>query len=112
MVPPPKPLVSCRGTDLLATVKGPLSRVADSSAAVMTLSGIQFEVGDADVVVVKGILVAGTSVKGILVAKVVGKVMVDCSLIERVSSESIGCAATAAIFTEIISMPVRVINLG
>lgn len=43
MVPPPKPLASCRGTDLVATVKGPLSRVADSSAAVMTLSGIQFD---------------------------------------------------------------------
>ena len=78
---------------LLATVKGPLSRVADSSAAVMTLSAIQFDLEAVDVVVVKVALLAGTlandagvnnvSFEVALVA-VVGKVTVDCSLIERV----------------------------
>ena len=108
MVPPPKPLASCRGTDLVATVKGPLSRVADSSAAVMTLSGIQFEVGDADVVVVKGILVAGT---------LVVKVAVDSSLIESFSIAGcligVTCSdVTAATCIETISAPVAAINLG
>ena len=107
MVPPPKPLASCRGTDLVATVKGPLSRVADSSAAVMTLSGIQFEVGDADVVVVKGILVAGT---------LVVKVAVDSSLIESFSITGcligVTCSeATAGTCIETISAPVAAINL-
>lgn len=78
---------------LLATVRGPLSRVADSSAAVMTLSAIQFDLEAVDVVVVKVALLAGTlandagvnniSFEVALVA-VVGKVMVDCSLIEKV----------------------------
>ena len=45
---------------LLATVKGPLSRVADSSAAVMTLSAIQFDLEAVEVVVVKVALLAGT----------------------------------------------------
>ena len=92
---------------LLATVKGPLSRVADSSAAVMTLSAIQFDLEAVDVVVVEDALFVGALVNSALVAKVT----VDCSLIEMVSSESIGCAATAAVFTEIISVPVRAINL-
>ena len=77
----------------------------------MTLSAIQFDLEAVDVVVVKGALLAGTLVKGASVeGTLVAKVTVDCSLIEMVSSESIGCAATAAVFTETISAPVAAIS--
>ena len=106
MVPPPKPFASCRGTALLATAKGPLSRVSDSSDAVMTLSAIQFDLEAVDVVVVEDALFVGALVNSALVAKVT----VDCSLINSFSIEFTGCAATAATFTETISTPVTAIS--
>ena len=91
MVPPPKPFASCRGTGLLATAKGPLSRVPDNSAAVMTLSEMHFDV--------------------VVEASLVDRVTVDSSLIVSFSIGTICSVVTAATFIEKISVPVAVINL-